>query len=132
MKATGWKDKQKMNERIDDVLNKVGLDTKGHKMPHQLSGGEQQRIVIARALINDPELILADEPTGNLDSRTSEEIMALFEQLHLEGQTIIMVTHEADIAQHADRIIHMRDGKVFEDSRDHERTIHQARSKGGA
>ena len=85
-----------------------------HK-PNQLSGGQRQRVAIARALVNRPAILLADEPTGNLDSKTSEEILALFQKLHDDGQTIIMVTHEADVARHAKRIVRMKDGKVLTD-----------------
>jgi cell division transport system ATP-binding protein len=94
MKATGWKEKQKIEERIHDVLAKVGLDTKGFKMPHQLSGGEQQRLGIARALINDPEIVLADEPTGNLDPETSRGIMELLFDISKSGRAVIMATHD--------------------------------------
>ena len=83
--------------------------------PNQLSGGEKQRVAVARALINNPSILLADEPTGNLDSKTSREILALFDRLHQEGQTIIMVTHESDVACHAKRIIRMLDGKIISD-----------------
>lgn len=94
MQATGWKDKQKMQRKVDEVLTKVGLQTKGFRMPHELSGGEQQRVVIARALINDPELILADEPTGNLDPDTSDDIMQLLIRINREMNTaILMATH---------------------------------------
>ncbi len=93
MKATGWKDKRKMDERVQDVLDKVGLGTKGFKMPHQLSGGEQQRVAIARALINDPEIILADEPTGNLDPETSRGIMKLLFEISATGRSVLMATH---------------------------------------
>jgi putative ABC transport system ATP-binding protein len=86
-----------------------------HHKPNQLSGGQRQRVAIARALINRPAILLADEPTGNLDSRTSDEILALFDELHRNGQTIIMVTHEADVARHAKRIVRMKDGKVLSD-----------------
>ena len=85
-----------------------------HK-PNELSGGQRQRVAVARALVNSPSIVLADEPTGNLDSKTGEEIMSLFSRLHKEGNTIILVTHEHDIAQHADRILHIRDGKVESD-----------------
>ena len=94
MKATGWKDKKKMEKRAIEVLDKVGLSTKGYKMPHQLSGGEQQRIAIARALINDPDLILADEPTGNLDPETSQGLMDLLMEISKSGRSILMATHD--------------------------------------
>ncbi len=94
MRATGWVDKTKMQERCQEVLNKVGLGTKGFKMPHELSGGEQQRVSIARALVNDPEIILADEPTGNLDPKTSEEIMTLLFEICKTGRAILMATHD--------------------------------------
>ena len=93
LRATGWKNKQTMKERIDDVLEKVGLKFKEFKMPHQLSGGEQQRVVIARALLNDPEIILADEPTGNLDPETSDEIMKILFDIASTGRAVIMATH---------------------------------------
>lgn len=100
LKATGWKDRRKADERIDEVLEAVGMTTKAHKMPHQLSGGEQQRIAIARALLNDPEVILADEPTGNLDDETAEEILRLINKLNKEnGTTLIMVTHDKSIVE---------------------------------
>lgn len=94
LKATGWKNKEEMDARIGDVLEKVGLTTKGHKMPHQLSGGEQQRVVIARALLNDPDIILADEPTGNLDPETSEGIMELLFEISRTGRAVLMATHD--------------------------------------
>ena len=98
LKATGWKDKEKMAERITEVLGAVGMETKAHKMPHQLSGGEQQRIAIARALLNSPELILADEPTGNLDPETAEGIMELLTRINREkGTAILMVTHNRSL-----------------------------------
>ncbi len=93
LKATGWKNKQEMKKRIDDVLEKVGLKHKDFKMTHQLSGGEQQRIVIARALLNNPEIILADEPTGNLDPETSDEIMKILFDIAASGRAVIMATH---------------------------------------
>lgn len=100
LKATGWKDRRKADQRIDEVLEAVGMSTKAHKMPHQLSGGEQQRIAIARALLNSPELILADEPTGNLDEETTEEILQLLNNLNKEnGTTLIMVTHDKSIVE---------------------------------
>jgi cell division transport system ATP-binding protein len=93
LQATGWRDKGKIRDRISEVLEKVGLATKGFKMPHELSGGEQQRVVIARALLNDPELILADEPTGNLDPETSEGIMRLLFDISNSGRAVLMATH---------------------------------------
>lgn len=94
LKATGWKEKQKMQDRIAEVLDNVGLGAKGYKFPHELSGGEQQRVVIARALLNEPDLILADEPTGNLDPETSEEIMKLLFDISKKGKAILMATHD--------------------------------------
>ena len=94
LKATGWKDKSKMTDRINEVLENVGLGAKGYKFPHELSGGEQQRVVIARALLNEPDLILADEPTGNLDPETSEEIMRLLFDISKKGKAILMATHD--------------------------------------
>ncbi len=93
LRATGWRNKKAIQERIDDVLEKVGLKHKDFKMPHQLSGGEQQRVVIARALLNDPDIILADEPTGNLDPDTSDEIMKILFDIASNGRAIIMATH---------------------------------------
>jgi putative ABC transport system ATP-binding protein len=104
-----------LREKADRVLASVGLAGREDHHPSQLSGGQQQRVAIARALINDPEMLLADEPTGNLDSRTSVEIMAIFQQLNDRGITIIMVTHEQDIAAYAKRNVMMRDGVILED-----------------
>jgi putative ABC transport system ATP-binding protein len=105
-------------ERIqmaEEALRRVGLEERMHHKPNELSGGQRQRVAVARALVNQPSILLADEPTGNLDSATSVEIMALFEELHHAGQTIVLVTHEPDIAAHADRQVHLRDGKVEQD-----------------
>lgn len=100
LKATGWKEEDKIAARIKEVLEDVGMEKKAHKMPHQLSGGEQQRIAIARALLNSPEVILADEPTGNLDEETTEEILRLLNRLNKEnGTTLIMVTHDRSIVE---------------------------------
>ncbi len=114
LKATGWKDKKKMEAKINEVLEKVGMATKGFKMPYQLSGGEQQRVAIARALLNDPELILADEPTGNLDPGTSEEIMILLKQISENGRAILMATHDYSlILKFPNQTLKCEDGKVF-------------------
>jgi len=116
MQATGWKDKKLIAERTLDVLEKVGLRSKLKKMPHELSGGEQQRVVIARALINDPEIILADEPTGNLDPDTSEEIVLLLKQIGQSGTSVLIATHDYHIIRtFPSRIIKCENGKVLED-----------------
>jgi putative ABC transport system ATP-binding protein len=109
---SGWWTRRKQAKA---ALDRVGLSDRMKHRPNQLSGGQKQRVAIARALVSQPAILLADEPTGNLDTATSEEILALFAQLHREGQTIILVTHEADVARHAKRIIRMRDGKVYSD-----------------
>ncbi|HEX3552671.1 MAG TPA: ABC transporter ATP-binding protein [Thermoanaerobaculia bacterium] len=102
-------------ERARKALEKVGLGARMHHQPNELSGGQRQRVAIARALVNDPSILLADEPTGNLDSTTSEEIMALFDELHQAGNTVVLVTHEPDIAEHAWRKVMLKDGKVISD-----------------
>jgi putative ABC transport system ATP-binding protein len=109
-------DKESRNKRAIEVLNQVSLSDRMHHKPNELSGGQRQRVAIARALVNNPSIILADEPTGNLDSKTSAEIMALFEDIYKKGNTIILVTHEEDIAQHAHRIIRLKDGLVDSDT----------------
>ena len=115
LRATGWKDKQKISDRIDDVLGKVDMKTKGFKFPYQLSGGEQQRIAIARALLNDPELILADEPTGNLDPQTSIEVMEILQELNKKGNTILMATHDyALLLKYPSKTLKCDENKVFE------------------
>ncbi|MFZ2524865.1 MAG: ABC transporter ATP-binding protein, partial [Candidatus Ferrigenium altingense] len=108
-------EREERQQRAHEVLAKVGLEDKANSMPNKISGGQQQRVAIARALVNRPRLILADEPTGNLDSYTSEEIMALFEELNREGITIVLVTHEADIARHAKRQVRFHDGRIVSD-----------------
>ncbi|WP_299364573.1 cell division ATP-binding protein FtsE [Winogradskyella sp.] len=115
LKATGWKDKDKINERIEAVLDKVSMKTKGFKYPHELSGGEQQRIAIARALLNDPELILADEPTGNLDPQTSIEVMEVLQDINKNGNTILMATHDyALLLKYPSKTLKCEENKVFE------------------
>ena len=115
LKATGWTDASKMDTKIEQVLDKVGMKTKGFKFPHELSGGEQQRIAIARALLNDPELILADEPTGNLDPQTSVEVMRVLQEINESGRTIIMATHDyALILKYPHKTIKCDNNKMFE------------------
>lgn len=118
LKATGWKDDKLMNEKISDVLDKVGLKSKGFKMPFEMSGGEQQRIDIARALLNSPKLILADEPTGNLDPETSDEIMQLLFQISRDyGTTVIMATHDYRVVnKFPARMLRTEMGKVFDNA----------------
>ncbi|MCK6695431.1 MAG: ABC transporter ATP-binding protein [Thermoanaerobaculia bacterium] len=107
--------KEERLEKARKTLESVGLGDRVMHKPNELSGGQRQRVAIARALVNDPAIILADEPTGNLDTKTSHEIMALFEQIHRAGNTVILVTHEQDIAQHAHRIVRLRDGLIESD-----------------
>lgn len=115
LQATGWKDKKEMSSRIEEVLNKVGMKTKGFKYPHELSGGEQQRIAIARALLNNPELILADEPTGNLDPQTSIEVMEVLQDINKNGNTILMATHDyALLLKYPSKTLKCDENEVFE------------------
>lgn len=115
LKATGWKNKSEMNTRMEQVLEKVGLSTKGFKMPHQLSGGEQQRVAIARALLNDPDLILADEPTGNLDPATTEDILNLLFDISNSGRAILMATHDYQyMKKFSSRVIVCEDGRLVD------------------
>ena len=107
---------RKRKEMAMEALTRVRLDDRVDHLPNQLSGGQRQRVAIARALVTNPSILLADEPTGNLDSRTTIEIMQLFDELHGEGQTLIVVTHEDEIAQHCRRVVEMKDGKIFDDS----------------
>jgi cell division transport system ATP-binding protein len=126
MNATGWRDKIAMEERLEDVLEKVGLQTKGFKMPHQLSGGEQQRVVIGRALINDPDIILADEPTGNLDPETSLGIMELLVDISKTGRAILMATHDYTLfEQFPGRIFRCDGGKVVDLNPDYYQNIQE-------
>lgn len=115
LKATGWKDKNAMTIKIDEVLGKVGMKNKSAKYPYQLSGGEQQRIAIARALLNDPKLILADEPTGNLDPQTSVEVMELLKEINALGNTILMATHDyALLLKYPSKTLKCDGQRVFE------------------
>lgn len=115
LKATGWRDSTKIDAKINEVLEKVGMQTKAFKMPYQLSGGEQQRVAIARALLNDPELILADEPTGNLDPKTSIEVMSVLEEISKSGKTILMATHDyALILKYPHKTVKCDGEKVYE------------------
>jgi cell division transport system ATP-binding protein len=115
LKATGWKSKTAMQDKIYEVLEKVGMKSQYYKMPFQLSGGEQQRVSIARALLNDPDLILADEPTGNLDPKTSLEVMELLNKIHKTGKTILMATHDyALIVKFKQKTVKCEDGELFE------------------
>jgi len=122
----GWWSRRK---RAKTVLERVGLADRIKHKPNQLSGGEKQRVAIARSLVCGPSILLADEPTGNLDSKTSDDILALFDQLHREGQTIILVTHEESVACHANRIIYMKDGRICTDSLTHRQSPPENNSK---
>jgi cell division transport system ATP-binding protein len=115
LRATEWKDKSKIDERINEVLNQVGMINMKDRLPHQLSGGEQQRVSIARAILNKPDLILADEPTGNLDPATSKEIMNLLIDINNQGSTVLMATHDYDmISNFPKKTLRLEDGKLFE------------------
>ncbi|TXC81678.1 cell division ATP-binding protein FtsE [Luteibaculum oceani] len=115
LKATGWKNKQQMDVRIRKVLDMVGLMHKGYKFPHEISGGEQQRVSIARALLNDPEIVIADEPTGNLDPKTTQEILVLLHEIAQRGRAVLMATHDyANMLSFSSRIIKCEDGKLVE------------------
>lgn len=115
LKATGWNNKKDIDRRISEVLEKVGLQHKGYKMPHQLSGGEQQRVVIARALLNDPEIILADEPTGNLDPETSEGIMNILSEISQSGRAVVMATHNYNLLnKFRARTMKCQEGRLIE------------------
>jgi len=115
LKATNWTDKRQMEAKIDEVLEKVDLKAVSHKMPHQLSGGEQQRVAVARALLNDPELILADEPTGNLDPQTSVEVMEVLRKINAQGKTILMATHDyALIMKFPSKTLKLENQSLFE------------------
>ena len=115
LKATGWSDKRKRQFRIEEVLELVGMETKGYKMPHELSGGEQQRIVIARAILNNPEIILADEPTGNLDPETGRQIVQLLRSIRTSGSTVIMTTHNLQLLEEfPGRVYRCENGRIVE------------------
>ncbi|MDN4753062.1 ATP-binding cassette domain-containing protein [Porphyromonadaceae bacterium W3.11] len=115
LKATGWKDKKEIRDRIKEVLDLVGLDHKAYKMPHELSGGEQQRVVISRALLNKPKMILADEPTGNLDPQTSEQIIMLLREIKEMGTTVLMSTHNYSLVKkYPERIVKVENGGLVE------------------
>lgn len=117
LKATGWKDKEKINERIDEVLNEVGLQDKADKMPHELSGGEQQRVCIARAILNSPKVIVADEPTGNLDSETANNIIELLRQISQTGTAVIMSTHNIPLLDKYPGIVYRCENNIIEENK---------------
>ena len=119
LRATGWTNKATIKARIEEVLDQVGMTGKGYKMPNELSGGEQQRIVIARAILNRPDIILADEPTGALDSHTGREVLGMLQELHKQGHTVVLITHDNSIAVQAERIIRLEDGVVVYDGDAH-------------
>ncbi len=110
-------DKSEQEEIAMEVIKSVDLESRAHHQPSELSGGQQQRVAIARALVNKPSILFADEPTGNLDSKTGDDVMNLFSNLHKQGQTIIVITHEIEVANQAERIISIKDGKIFEDQK---------------
>ena len=110
-------DKSEQEEIAMEVIKSVDLESRAHHQPSELSGGQQQRVAIARALVNKPSILFADEPTGNLDSKTGDDVMNLFTNLHKQGQTIIVITHEIEIANQAERIVSIKDGKIFEDQK---------------
>ena len=110
-------DKSEQKEIAMEVIKSVDLESRAHHQPSELSGGQQQRVAIARALVNKPSILFADEPTGNLDSKTGDDVMNLFTDLHKQGQTIILITHEIEVANQAERIISIKDGKIFEDQK---------------
>ena len=110
-------DKSEQEEIAMEVIKSVDLESRAHHQPSELSGGQQQRVAIARALVNKPSILFADEPTGNLDSKTGDDVMNLFTNLHKQGQTIIVITHEIEVANQAERIISIKDGKIFEDQK---------------
>jgi len=115
LKATGWKDKAKIKQKIEEVLKKVEMQDMAYKMPFEISGGEQQRIAIARALLNDPDLILADEPTGNLDPKTSVEVMQVLQEINRSGKTVLMATHDyALILKFPNKTLRCEEGKIYE------------------